>query len=382
MPRASRFSRGKLELALLEPLPVREAVGEEAIAAAVGDPDDTAVGPETTRRAIRLGERELALLHPLAALAVVGVDRVAGAVRVVSDPQRRAVRPHAGGPVVAAVQLLDVALHGPLEVDLARGGATAAASATASARDDDHRPGGDRDGHLDGRGTATAVVSGDRDDVGVPGAGVEAGLVARAELAGELVDLEGVRIHAAKAVVERVAVHVCADHGRAHGVARLGLLRDGALGRRRRECRGVVYGVDGDRDQGGEAAERPVRGRVHERVRPVVVLGRRVGHQLRGGVRHHPPAARLAGDAHGQGVAVVLVGVVPEDVEGNGRILLGRHRWVGDRHGRFVDVLNGDVERGRSRGVVFVLRRHRDAVPVMVLVLVIECGAAGDLDLP
>ena len=48
--------------------------------------------------------------------------------------------------------------------------------------------------------------------------------------------------------------------------------------------------------------------------------------------------------------------------------------------GGLVDVLNGDVERGRSRGVVFVLRRHRDAVAV--LVLVIEYVVAGDPDLP
>ena len=116
-------ARGELELALLQALPRGEVVGEEPLAAAVGDPDDTAVGPEAAGRAIRLGQRELALLGSLAAGAVVGVDRVAGAVRVVGDPQRRAVRPHAGGPVVAAVELLDVALHGPLEVDLARGGA-------------------------------------------------------------------------------------------------------------------------------------------------------------------------------------------------------------------------------------------------------------------
>ena len=132
----------QLELALLDALPVREAVGEEALAAAVGDPDDTAVGPEAARRPVRLVQRELALGEAFAAVAVVGVDRVAGAVRVVSDPQRRAVRPHAGGPVVAAVEFLDVAVDGPLEVDLARGGATAAAAAaaaTATARDDGRR---------------------------------------------------------------------------------------------------------------------------------------------------------------------------------------------------------------------------------------------------
>ena len=58
----------------------------------------------------------------------------------------------------------------------------------------------------------------------------------------------------------------------------------------------------------------------------------------------------------------------------------GAHAAAPPDHRPLVDVLNGDVERGRSRGVVFVLRRHRDAVGV--LVLVIECGAAGDLDLP
>ena len=122
MPRASLLRSARLELALLQALPRGEVVCEEPLAAAVGDPDDTAVRPEAARRAIRLGQLELALAEAFAALAVVGVDRVAGAVRVVSDPQRRAVRPHAGGPVVAAVEFLDVAVDGPLEVDLARGG--------------------------------------------------------------------------------------------------------------------------------------------------------------------------------------------------------------------------------------------------------------------
>ena len=111
-------------------------MGEELVLSAVGDPDRGAIGPDATRRAVALVELELAVLDALAAGAVVGVDRVAGAVRVVGDPQRRAVRPHTGGPVVAAVQLLDVAVDGPLEVDLARGGAaTAAAAATADEGD-------------------------------------------------------------------------------------------------------------------------------------------------------------------------------------------------------------------------------------------------------
>ena len=151
----------------------------------------------TRSRAARDSPRasvELTLLDALPAREVVGVDRVAGAVRVVSDPQRRAVRPHAGGPVVAAVEFLDVAGHGPLEVDLARGGATAAAAASsATARDRPAalrppppvastvmiigRPAGDCDGDLDcRRGVADGrrrrlgprsrrlpVVGGDRD---------------------------------------------------------------------------------------------------------------------------------------------------------------------------------------------------------------------------
>ena len=122
MPRASAVARGERELALLEPLPVREAVGEEALAAAVGDPDGHAVGPEAAGRAIRLGQLELALAEAFAAGAVVGVDLVVGALAVLGDPEGLAVGPETRGPVVAAVQFLDVALHGPLEVDLARAG--------------------------------------------------------------------------------------------------------------------------------------------------------------------------------------------------------------------------------------------------------------------
>ena len=133
-PDAARIAvaLGERELALLQALPRGEVVGEEPFPAAVGDPDDTAVGPDAARRAIRLGEVELTLLDALPAREVVGVDRVAGAVRVVSDPQRRAVRPHAGGPVVAAVELLDVAVDGPLEVDLAGRGAATTSATTAT----------------------------------------------------------------------------------------------------------------------------------------------------------------------------------------------------------------------------------------------------------
>ena len=224
-------------------------------------------------------QRELALGEAFAAGAVVSVDRVAGAVRVVSDPQRRAVRPHAGGPVVAAVQLLDVVLHGPLEVDLARGGATTAtAAAAASARDDDdRRPGSDRDRDLDGRrgvGLATAVVGGDRDGVGVLRRDVDPS--GHRDLAAVGVDVERARVGAGETVCEQGALDVHRRHGRADVVVGLGVLGDGARGRRWEECRGVVHRDDGDADR-AVVGELAVGQPVGEAVLAGEVRVRRVG---------------------------------------------------------------------------------------------------------
>ena len=49
-----------------------------------------------------------ALRGPLAAGAVVGVDRVVGALAVLEQPEVLAVGPQARGPVVAAVELLEL----------------------------------------------------------------------------------------------------------------------------------------------------------------------------------------------------------------------------------------------------------------------------------
>ena len=154
---------GECDVALGEALAGLEVVGEQLLLAAVGDPEDRAIGPHAARRAVGLIELELAVLHALPGLEVVGVDGVVGAGAVLEDPERRAVGPRARGLVVTAAEFVDVARHGPLEVDHARAGATPAATAsaaTASAatsaaatsggRDHD-RTGDDRDGHIDGR---------------------------------------------------------------------------------------------------------------------------------------------------------------------------------------------------------------------------------------
>ena len=124
---------GEHDLALLDALARREVVGEEPLLAAVGDPDGLAVGPDAARRAVRLGELELAGRGPLARLEVVGVDRVAGAGGVVGKPDGGAVGPGTRGQLVAGVERLDVALHVPLEVGLARRGTGRSAAATTAA---------------------------------------------------------------------------------------------------------------------------------------------------------------------------------------------------------------------------------------------------------
>ena len=240
-PDAARIAvaRGERELALLDTLPVRQAVGEEPLAAAVRDPDGLAVGPEAAGRAIRLGQLELALAEAFAAGAVVGVDLVVGALAVLGDPEGLAVGPETRGPVVAAVQRLDVALHGPLEVDLARAGTAGTAATTAAAAGDDddgreHRPGGDRDGHLDcrrGVGLATAVVGGDRHHIRRLRGDIEGDPSGHRDLA-VTVDVEGGRVGAGEAVRERVVlVDVRGRHGRADIGASLRAFGHGASAR-------------------------------------------------------------------------------------------------------------------------------------------------------
>ena len=180
-PDAARIAvaLGQRELALLEALPRGEVVGEEAFPAAVGDPHGLAVGPDAAGRAVGVGERELALAEAFAAGAVVGVDLVVGALAVFGDPERLAVGPQPRGPVVAAVQLLDVTLHVPLEVDLARGGTTASAPAAAGSDDGNGLGSGVVDvggtagaGSVDGGHPVVAGRAGGQADVRVGGGGV------------------------------------------------------------------------------------------------------------------------------------------------------------------------------------------------------------------
>ena len=128
------------EVGVGEALAAGEVVREELVPAAVGDPDGRAVRPDAAGRAVALVQLELAVRRALAALQVVGVDRVAGAVGVVGEPERLTVRPEAGGLVIAAVERLDVVLHGPLVVGLARGRAARAAPAAAASSEDDRWP--------------------------------------------------------------------------------------------------------------------------------------------------------------------------------------------------------------------------------------------------
>ena len=146
----------QLKLALRDALAGLEVVGEEAVLAAVGDPHRVAVGPEAARRTVRLGELELALLHALAGLDVVGVDLVVGALAVLGEPQHRAVRPQPRRPVVAAVELLDVASHGPLEI-LGAGRGARGASASAATTNEDGRLGRLGDGYGDVSDSASLV---------------------------------------------------------------------------------------------------------------------------------------------------------------------------------------------------------------------------------
>ena len=201
---------GECDVALLGALAAREVVGEEAVAAAVGDPG--VVPSDHTPRGARLVlvELELAVLHALAGLEVVGVDGVVGAVAVLEDPERRAVGPRARGLVVTAVEVLDVARHGPLEVDHARAGAAAAASATTAAGGDtaaaatseaaaaaaggrrhhDDGTGRHGDGHIDARGGPVLVGGSDRHHVGGFVRGVQDSALAYGDLGGAVQHLE------------------------------------------------------------------------------------------------------------------------------------------------------------------------------------------------
>ena len=120
---------GERDVALREALAALQVVGEELVLAAVGDPQRLLVGPHATGRAVLLVQLELTLLDALAGVEVVCVDGVVGAVAVLEQPEGGAIRPRARGRVVGGVELVDVALHRPLEVDLAGTGPGAAAAA-------------------------------------------------------------------------------------------------------------------------------------------------------------------------------------------------------------------------------------------------------------
>ena len=138
-------------------------MGEEAVLAAVGDPDGGPIGPDAARREVGVVELELALRDTFATLEVVGVDGVIGAVAVLGEPERGAIGPHPGGHVVVGVELLDVTGDVPLELDVAGGRAGRSAAAATHARADGgtgDQAGGD--GH--GRVHRARVVSGERPD--------------------------------------------------------------------------------------------------------------------------------------------------------------------------------------------------------------------------
>ena len=155
--------------------------------------------------------------------------------------------------VLPASEIIDVARHVPLEVDIARAGPGGAATTTA---DDDRwscRPGRDGDGHLDCRLASVPVIGGDGEHE--HGGGVGGRVEDRAVRDGDLtvgVDLEEGRISTREAVRDRVAlVGVCRLDTFADGCVGLGVLRHGSRGRRLGEHGRVVHPVDRDRDQGG-----------------------------------------------------------------------------------------------------------------------------------
>ena len=287
---------------------------------------------------------------------------------------------------MTAAEVLDVARHVPLEVDHARAGAAAAASATAASATSAATAGGrrhhdDRDGHVDGRpviGLAAAVVGLDRDAVGVLRGDNEGRSRGDGDLATAAVDLERRCVGAGEVVGEGVALDVRGGDGRADVVAGLGVLGDGARGRRWEECRGVVHRDDGDADR-AVVGELAVGQPVGEAVLAGEVRVRRVGdgpvaldacasvERLR---PHRDPQA---------GSLRIGIRVVVEHVDVDPGVLGGHRRVVdGGRGLGNVGDVDGDVDAvstalavvGGHGGVV-----GRRALPV-------ERDAGGHPDLP
>ena len=131
---------------------------------------------------------------------------------------------------MTAVEVVDVACHGPLEVDDARAGAAAAAAAaataatattceaTAAAAGRRYRICRDLDFHGNGRLGEILIFDLDRERVGLLRGDIKGDHIADRDLAVLLADLERGRLGAIEAVGELLAIldiagRDCADHG-------------------------------------------------------------------------------------------------------------------------------------------------------------------------
>ena len=246
---------------------------------------------------------------------------------------------------MTAVELLDVALHGPLEVRLAGRGAGGAASAEAAAEDDRRRrgTGGDGNGHGDGghQGIGgVAVARFDDNGIGVLDSGVERGPGGDGDLAGVLHDLELRR--PGQPVGENGTVDIPGGDGSADVGPRRCRLDDRAFSGRRRERRRVVHGADGDRDRAHEGRAIAVGDRVGEGVCAVIVDFGRVGDRPGDGVYRRATVfgacctLTVRSACRGLGVAIVR-----EDIDDDGLILVGRGGVVFHYRG-LVHVCDGD----------------------------------------
>ena len=93
---------------------------------------------------------------------------------------------------MTAVQRLDVALHGPLEVRLAGRGSRGRPDGADGTQNEGWRrgPGGDGDGHLNRREAAHTVVGDHRYHVRWLVGGIQQGPIANGDLGGVLLDFE------------------------------------------------------------------------------------------------------------------------------------------------------------------------------------------------